>query len=967
MADLRTLCENPSFKNLVRGFLDSPDDTASRATLQRWFDLYQMHYGYEHVFLFNPIGRQLLGSPADIRLQCPVLEQRMDAVLISENPVLIDLHTHGFQEHLHFAFAAPVVEQGRPIAIVVFDIDARSYLFPLLKRWPTPSSTAETLIVRRDGDDVVFLNELRFMPDAALRLRIPLTRTDVPAVRAALGHTGVFEGIDYRGARVIADVRDVTGMPWKMVNRMDLDEVYAPLRARQRSLWLQGAFLSLTVGLCLALVWRQQRLGEARHRLRRQQRFSASIAALLGSEAATPSRQTLGDITEIAARSMAVRRASIWRYSEDKSRIVCLDLFDAALEDHSSGEVLRASDFSQYTACHQQGQVIAAEDVLQDPRTRDIPAQYYQNAGISSLLDAPVWQSGRLVALFSFEHVGEKRRWEPEEEQFALTLAAHIAGFLEGEERARAEAALQENERRLRELFDGSRDGLVSVDAHGRFLSANQAYCDLLGYSLDELRAMADFYGVTPEQWRDWERDEIWNKRLMRNGTTGVYEKEYIRKDGTIVPVELQSFTVTNAEGGIEYLWGIARDISERKRTESVLSVQAAIADVFLAVKDDALYDSVLHIVLKAMSSPLGIFGFIDEDGSLLVPTMARQVWDKCRVADKIYRFPRDTWGDGSWARALREGTVNVSNELSVMVPDGHVSIKRHVTVPIMQDRTAVGLLQAANKHSDYSQEEVLLLQQIADHIAPILNARLARDRFEKQLQQRNEELSRFSYAVSHDLRSPLVTIKTFMGYLEKDMEARDSCRICKDIAFMRGATDKMTRMLDELLVFTRIGRLDNPVVSVPLQAVVKEAMQAVAGRMSERGVKVKVTLEPLLLCGDRPRLVDMFQNLLDNAVKFMGDQPAPFIEIGFETIDGETEVFVRDNGMGIDSRYQARVFNLFEKIDPSFEGTGMGLALVKRVISEHGGTIRVESEGLGTGTCFRCTLPGKNDGNVQG
>lgn len=967
VADLDSLRGNPSFKAMVRDFFDGPSRAGLRDDLQTWLSLIQQHYGYEAVFLFDARARQRLAAPAGANSDCDVLRRHLDAGKCADETVFVDLHSHGPQGHVHLAEAAPVFDRGLCLGFVVFDIDVRTYLYPLLKSWPTDSSTAETLIVRRDGDDVLFLNALRFRPDAALRLRIPLARTQVPAVRAVLGYQGVVEGVDYRGQKVIAAVRDVPGLPWKMIGKMDTAEVFAGLRERRNILILQVVILLLALVFVLGLTWRQQRVNQLRRRVGRQQRFAGSIAGLLGSiEGAAAPEKRLAYITEVGARAMAVRRCSIWSYSDDYSRIVCLDLYDAALDTHSSGEILPAADFAAYTASHQQGQVIAAEDVFNDPRTRDIPANYYRTAGISSLLDAPVWRQGRLVALFSFEQVGNRRRWEPDEQQFAQTLAAHVSNTLEAQDRARAEAALEQSERRLRQLFDGTRDGIVSVDANGRFLSANRAYCDLVGYSIEELRSMEDFYAITPQRWRDWERHEIWNNRLLKTGESGLYEKEYIRKDGSILPVELQSFTVPDERGGVAYLWGVARDISDRKRAEQDLAIQADTAEAFLTVADEDLYDRVLGVVLKYLKSPLGVFGYIDDDGALVVPTMTRQAWDKCRVANKSVRFPRQDWGDSSWPRALREGKMNFSNQPSSRTPEGHLPVSRYLTMPIMQGREAVGLLQVANKRDDYTPDDIRILRQIADRVAPILVARLARTRFNNQLLKRNEELASFSYAVSHDLRGPLVTLKTFMGYLEKDMASGSVDRVGRDISFMRIATDKMSAMLDELLVLTRVGRVNSPLVSAPLQAVVRDAMSAVAGRMSERGVNVKVTLAPLMLHGDRPRLVAVFQNLIDNAVKFMGDQNSPLIEIGFENVEGTCELFVRDNGMGIDPRHQAGIFNLFEKLDPSAEGTGMGLAMVKRIVEEHGGTIRVESDGPGKGTCFRFTLPGKEKGDVQ-
>lgn len=227
------------------------------------------------------------------------------------------------------------------------------------------------------------------------------------------------------------------------------------------------------------------------------------------------------------------------------------------------------------------------------------------------------------------------------------------------------------------------------------------------------------------------------------------------------------------------------------------------------------------------------------------------------------------------------------------------------------------------------------------------------------ELEQKNAELERFLYAASHDLKSPVVTVRTFLGYLEQDLASGDAERIAKDLQFIRAATDKMAKLLDDLLEMSRVGRVVGLPVNVTFQALVKDALGAVAGRIAERGVTLQVQAGEVALRGDQARLAEVFQNLIDNACKFMGDQKDPRIEIGFEARGAETVFLVRDNGIGIDPRFQSKVFNLFEKLEPKTEGSGIGLALVKRIVELHGGRIWVESAGLGQGTCFCFTLPG--------
>jgi signal transduction histidine kinase len=233
------------------------------------------------------------------------------------------------------------------------------------------------------------------------------------------------------------------------------------------------------------------------------------------------------------------------------------------------------------------------------------------------------------------------------------------------------------------------------------------------------------------------------------------------------------------------------------------------------------------------------------------------------------------------------------------------------------------------------------------------------RDKYTAELKGKNIELERFTYTVSHDLKSPLVTIKTFLGYLEQDTLTGDMGRIEKDKLFINNAADKMADLLAELLEMSRVGRMVNLPVEVTFNELAQETLNLVAGAIAAKGIQVKVSNDAVTLYGDRTRLVEIWQNLLENAVKFMGDQPVPQIDIGVEYKDDQTVFFMCDNGIGIESKYYSKLFNLFEKLNPKMEGTGMGLAITKRIVELYQGKIWVESKGLGEGSCFRFTLPG--------
>jgi PAS domain S-box-containing protein len=493
---------------------------------------------------------------------------------------------------------------------------------------------------------------------------------------------------------------------------------------------------------------------------------------------------------------------------------------------------------------------------------------------------------------------------------------------MQNEELRRAQAELDAVRAQYFDLYDLAPVGYLVLSEQGLILEANLTAATLLGEARGALVKQPISRFILPEDRDIYYRHR---KQLFETSEPQECELRMVNKDGTTFWAWLEATVAQDADGAFVCRVMLS-DITERKRGEEALR------------ESEERYRTLIENVGEGI-------GFVNpEEQFAFANAAAEDIFDvppSGLLGHSLYEFARpEQFGMIREQTDRRRAGEKSVYEIEISRPNGE---KRNLLI------TAVPQFD--------SQGQFVGAFGVFRDITERKRAEEAVRRKAKELQEKNDELNRFTYAVSHDLRSPLVTIRTFQGQLEQDLRSQDAARIEMDLGYIRNAADKMSRLLDELLRLSRVGRITNPSEEASLQAIIKEALDLVAGRITGRGVKVQVTEEPVVLTGDRTRLVEVFMNLVDNAAKFMGDQPAPRVEIGVEQVGEELALFVRDNGIGIDPRLQPMLFGLFHKLDPGSEGTGIGLALVRRIVEVHGGRIWVESEGPGKGTTFRFTL----------
>ena len=500
----------------------------------------------------------------------------------------------------------------------------------------------------------------------------------------------------------------------------------------------------------------------------------------------------------------------------------------------------------------------------------------------------------------------------------------------------------------------------------------------LLGYP-------RDVFLKDPEFWKkilhteDYERVLMANQEGAMSGEPFNMEYRLMSQDQRVVWVKDEAKLVRAENGTPQYWLGVWTDITALKQAEeeqvelvSVMTkrniqLQTA-AEVSRAASSILDLNKLLPAVVDLICTHfdyyyVGIFLVNESREWAILSAASGQIGQQLlKTGHRLKVADSSMIG---WCIQNRQARIALDvGEDAVRFKNPYLPLTRsEIALPLLAHGEAIGAMTIQSAQpAAFSRVDITALQSMADQMANAIdNARLFTERVSliRELETQNAELEQFTYTVSHDLRSPLVTIRGFLGYLRQDAAAHDMERFDKDLNRIANAVDRMQILLNDLLELSRIGRVLNPSEALPFGDIVTAAVELLNGPLEQHHVRPIVQENLPTIFGDHARLVEVLQNLISNAAKFMGGQPHPRIEIGMEGKDAHQMpiLFVRDNGIGIDPQYHERIFGLFNRLDPSIDGTGIGLTLVKRIIEMHGGKIWIKSK-PGEGTTFYFTLP---------
>jgi PAS domain S-box-containing protein len=484
-----------------------------------------------------------------------------------------------------------------------------------------------------------------------------------------------------------------------------------------------------------------------------------------------------------------------------------------------------------------------------------------------------------------------------------------------------------------RSLIEASLDPLVTISPQGKITDVNRATEDATGLPRAELIG-TDFasYFTEPEKAR------AGYEEVLARGEVRDYPLTMRHRSGLTVEVLYNASVYRNESGELQGVFAAARDITLRKQLEAeahaaslyARSLIEASLDPLVTISPQGKITDVNRATEEATGLPRARLVGTDFASYFTEPERARAGYEQVLADGEVRDYPLTIrHGSGRTTDVLYNATV-YRNEAGVR--QGVFAAARDVTV------------------RKRLEEEV---RRHRDHLEQLVELRTA------ELETAYEELEGFSYSVSHDLRTPLRAIDGFSRVLveeHRDQLDEEGRRL---LGVIRQGTARMSQLIDDMLAFSRMGRVEMSIVDIDMAALARDVHQELVAAAPGREVRLDIRALPPAR-GDKAMLRQVLANLLGNAFKFTRSRAPALIEIGGATEGGQHRYHVKDNGVGFDMQYADKLFGVFQRLHAAkeFEGTGIGLALVKRIVARHGG--RVWAEGRpGEGATFHFALPG--------
>ncbi|MEK7720643.1 MAG: PAS domain S-box protein, partial [Bacteroidota bacterium] len=561
LGDVSVFYKNDVFSSLVQRYFEKPDDAETLKGIQIWLRNVQVHYSYRRVSLIYSKGVERLSIPKATTPVDAVISRRCSEIMKSKQIVFEDFYRNEHDTQIYLTVLAPIIDNQdstHVLGIISLQIDPEHYLYPLISNWPIPSKTAETILLRREGNEVVFLNDLKFQKDAALNLRIPMNGTKaIPAIKAALGEEGIVEALDYRGVPVIAEIRTIHGSPWFMVTRMDQSEAFAPLKERLLVIVVLIGLLLVAIEAVFGFIWKNQNARFYR------ERFEASKKL---------------------------------RESEERYESLVQTSIDGYWVADTEGHILEVNDAYCLMTGYPREKILTMRirdlEAVETPEiTREHIEKIIASGGFDRFESKHRCVDGKII------DVTISIIYLPSQNIF-LIFVNNITELKQKEEQLNIQST----------ALNAAANAVVITNNSGKIEWVNLAFTKLTGYTLEEVT------GENPHTIKSGKHDAAFYKDLWNTILAGkVWQGEMInkRKDGGEYTEEMTITPLLDNNGDIIRFIAIKQDITERKKFEEELIIAKAEAEQANLAKSEFL-SRMSHELRTPMNSILGYAQLMD-------------------------------------------------------------------------------------------------------------------------------------------------------------------------------------------------------------------------------------------------------------------------------------------------------------------------------------------------------------------
>ncbi len=609
-SDAQFLMRAPFVARDLVAYFAQPDSAAARSEIEGWLGLMKGGQRYASVAVFDEHLTPRVSIPQKSVTIDAHLRDELEAVMRGRNVLVGDLYASDRNGGIRLDVIAPVFAPdghatwadgetvpatAKIIGLVLLRLDPRQFLFPLLQTWPVPSPTAEIVLVRREGNQVLFLNELRFERRTALKMRLRLDDPRLPTARALSGEPGPLEGVDYRNVPVLAAYRAIPGTPWLLVAKVDQAEIYAPLRRQAIAVGAIVAALLLAAALALLVYWRQNQASALRRQRsqlealvkERTAALDAEIDVRIRSDAqlrlhsdaehvlreisasllAAPIAETDAAI-ETGLQRLAIFAAAdaayLFAFDRDRAHFSQTHLWRAGnlttRKEDLQGLDIAAMPwwFSQLF----QGHDVVVQKVAKLPAAAAVERQLLLSQGVAAIVDVPMMLHGETIGFIGMSSAREGRLWRAEDTDLLRTLAQVMTSALQRKaaedelQRHREHleelvsqrtAALYESERRFQSLFEQSHVA-IGLSRGGRVLLVNPACVRLFGCERPEQMVGRSFLDFVAPASRPAMTERIDRREVSAAGSEE-YETTGVRPDGAEFPLLAAATPIDLADG----------------------------------------------------------------------------------------------------------------------------------------------------------------------------------------------------------------------------------------------------------------------------------------------------------------------------------------------------------------------------------------------------------------------------------